>query len=320
MATNFKVGLRPHPEPTMETPPRLWSQHLANLARAAFWLLLVVVVLSQLFGGRGVEKERAAVLGRFEGERKSRVIALIHRQESASLFGVPVSGSISIDDSEAVLRAIRLTPPEQPIDIILHTPGGLVLAAEQIAKALVERKGKVTVFVPHYAMSGGTLIALAADEVVMDANAVLGPVDPQIGEMPAASIVKAVQIKGPKNVSDEVLILADVAQKARVQVLAFVVQVLLKHMPEKQAVQVATVLTEGRWTHDFPITVQGARELGLKVTTDMPRTVYDLMDLYPQGGGIRPSVWYVPMRRAPAQGQQPAPGAGADDKGPGKVK
>jgi ClpP class serine protease len=293
----------------MEMKPRVWSWHLANLARAAFWLLLVFVIAAQLFGGGGQEKRRAEALGRFEGERKSRVIALIHRQESASMFGVAVPGSISIDDSEAVLRAIRLTPPDQPIDIILHTPGGLVLAAEQIAKALVERKAKVTVFVPHYAMSGGTLIALAADEVVMDPNAVLGPVDPQIGDLPAASIVKAVQIKGPQRVDDQILILADIAQKARVQVAAFVVQVLLKHMPEKKAVEVATILTEGRWTHDFPITVQMARSLGLKVSTEMPRQVYDLMDLYPQGGGVRPSVWYVPMRRpqqAPGTPGQPA--------------
>ena len=305
----------------METPKTPWSQHVYNLARAAFWLLLVFVIVTQVFGGRGVEKERAALLGKLEAERKSRVIALIHREEAGSLFGVPVSASISIDDSEAVLRAIRLTPPDQPIDIILHTPGGLVLAAEQIAKALVERKAKVTVFVPHYAMSGGTLIALAADEVVMDANAVLGPVDPQIGDMPAASIVRAVQIKGPQHVGDEVLILADMAQMARVQVLNFVVQVLLKQMPEKKAVQVATVLTEGRWTHDFPITVQAAQQLGLKVSTDMPRTVYELMDFYPQGGGIRPSVWYVPMRRAPAPVApgQTVPGARPEDKGPGKI-
>src|SRR5258706_3156320 len=217
----------------METPARLWSQHLANIARAAFWLLLVIVILLQLSGSRGLDRQRAASLGQFEESRNSRVIAMIHRQEGGSLFGVPVSGSISIDDSEAVLRAIRLTPPEQPIDIILHTPGGLVLAAEQIAKALVERKGKVTVFVPHYAMSGGPLIALAADEIVMDANAVLGPVDPQIGDMPAASIVKAVEIKGARRVSDEILILADISQKARVQVASFVMQVLLKHMPER---------------------------------------------------------------------------------------
>src|SRR2546422_261312 len=288
----------------METLLRLWSQPLANFARIAFWLLLAVIVLLQLTGSRGVDRQRAAMLGEFERERNSRVIAMIHRQEGASLFGVPVAGSISIDDSEAVLRAIRLAPPEQPIDIILHTPGGLVLAAEQIAKALVERKGKVTVFVPHYAMSGGTLIALAADEIVMDANAVLGPVDPQLGDMPAASIVRVVEIKGPQRVGDEFLMLADMAQKARVQVATFVAQVLGKHLSEKQSIQVATILTEGRWTHDYPITVQAARQLGLKVSTDMPLMVYGLMELYPQGGGIRPSVWYVPLRRG-----TPGPGA-----------
>src|SRR5712692_4323434 len=258
----------------MNGEKRNWSQQLANLARAAFWLLLVVLLLTQVTGSRSIDKQRAGLLGQFEQERKSRVIAMIHRQESASIFGVSVAGSISIDDSEAVLRAIRLTPPEQPIDVILHTPGGLVLAAEQIAKALVEHKGKVTVFVPHYAMSGGTLIALAADEIVMDANAVLGPVDPQIGDMPAASILKVVELKGPKGVGDELLILADIAQKARIQVATFVAQVLMKQMPEKQSFQVATVLTEGRWTHDYPITVQAARQLGLKVSTEMPLMVY----------------------------------------------
>ena len=89
----------------------------------------------------------------------------------------------------------------------------------------------------------------------------------------------------------------DMAQKARVQVATFVAQVLTKQMPEKQAYQVATVLTEGRWTHDYPITVQAARQLGLKVSTEMPLPIYELMELYPQGGGIRPSVWYVPLKR-----------------------
>ena len=150
-------------------------------------------------------------------------------------------------------------------------------------------------------MSGGTLIALAADEIVMDANAVLGPVDPQIGGMPAASIVKLLEFKKPAQMSDEVLILADMAQKSRVQVASFVAQLLLKHQPEKKAIEVATILSEGRWTHDFPITVQGARQLGLQVSTEMPRKVYDLMALYPQGGGSRPSVLYVPVRRGTSE-------------------
>ena len=273
-----------------------WWQRLASLAKILFWGVLVVMVLQQVYGSNKPAVARASVLERFQQERKSRVIALIHREETVTIFGVPVSSSISIEDSEAVLRAIRLTPEDQPIDVILHTPGGLVLAAEQIAMALVQRKARVTAFVPHYAMSGGSLIALAADEIVMDPNAVLGPVDPQIGDVPAASILRVVELKKPANVSDEMLVLADIAAKARVQVGVFVTEVLTKHMPKEKAVALATALTEGRWTHDFPITVPMARQLGFPVTTTMPRTVYDLMDLYPQGARGRPSVLYVPLR------------------------
>ncbi len=292
-----------------------WVNRIANTARAIFWTFLLLSLLSfvlvQFFASRNIQKVRNELLRGFEQDRKSRVIAMIHRQESFSVLGVPVSSNISIDASEAVLRAIRLTPADQPVDMILHTPGGLVLAAEQIAKALVEHKGKVTVFVPHYAMSGGTLIALAADEIVMDANAVLGPVDPQIGDMPASSIVSVLKVKKPAQIRDETLILADIAQKARGQVAIFVAQLLLKHMPEKKAIELATVLSEGRWTHDFPITVQAARQLGLKVSTDMPRKVYELMDFYPQTGGRRPSVIYVPVHqgrdeRGRASGNQPS--------------
>ena len=156
----------------MQTLKRSWSLRIGDFARAVFWVLVVGFMLFTVFGNRGSDTQRTDLLKRFEKERGSRVISLIHRQESTSVLGVAVNSHISIEDSEAVLRAIRLTPPEQPIDLILHTPGGLVLASEQIAKALVDHKGKVTVFVPHYAMSGGTMIALAADEIVMDVNAV----------------------------------------------------------------------------------------------------------------------------------------------------
>jgi ClpP class serine protease len=289
-----------------------WVQGLLALAKAALFVTIAVILVQQVyFSPNRLAAARAGVIKRFELERKSRVIALIHRQETVSVFGVPVASNISIEDSEAVLRAIRLTPDAQPIDVILHTPGGQVLAAEQIAKALADRKGKVTVFVPHYAMSGGTIIALAADQIVMDANAVLGPVDPQIGDMPAASIVRMVEIKGPPNVSDQMLVLADVAQKARIQVAYFVSQILLrKGYSQKKAIEIATILSEGRWTHDFPILVQNAKQLGLPVSTDMPRTVYDLMDLYPQGAKGRPSVLYVPIRPGSSGAGTPPPQPG----------
>jgi ClpP class serine protease len=286
----------------IETVTRSSWGRLLSTTRTLFWIALVLIVVQQLYGPSRTAAARADLLDRLQQERKSRVIAMIHRQDTVSLFGVSVSSSIGIEDSEAVLRAIRLTPPDQPIDLILHTPGGLVLAAEQIAHALVERPGKVTVIVPHYAMSGGTLIALTADEILMDSNAVLGPVDPQIGDMPAASIVKLLELKPATQVSDEMLVMADVAQKARVQVATFVAEVLLKHLPKERAAMLAATLSEGRWTHDFPITVEAARQLGLPVFTNMPSSIYELMDLYPQAGEGRPSVMYVPLRRtAPAR-------------------
>jgi len=262
----------------------------------AFWIFVMLSALQPIVRQKLLELHRMRTLARFEEKRESRVIALVHRQETMSLLGFPLMRYIDVHDSEEVLRAIKLTDPEVPLDLLVHTPGGLVLAAGQIAKALRRHPGKVTVFVPHYAMSGGTLIALAADEIVMDPNAVLGPVDPQIGDMPAASILRVVELKKPANVSDEMLVLADIAAKARIQVGVFVAEVLIKHMPKEKAVALATALTEGRWTHDFPITVPMARQLGFPVTTTMPRTVYDLMDLYPQGAKGRPSVLYVPLR------------------------
>ncbi|HWH77878.1 MAG TPA: ATP-dependent Clp protease proteolytic subunit [Candidatus Binatus sp.] len=293
-------------EPTT-TPPKSWRRFF-RILNSLVWLFVVAIIVPQACGTYWTDRARTKLLTEFQNQRKSRVIAMIHRQETVSVLGVPVSNYIDIEDSEEILRAIRATPKDQPIDLILHTPGGLVLAAEQIAKALVEHKGKVTVFVPHYAMSGGTLIALAADEIVMDSNAVLGPVDPQIGDMPAASIVKILDFKKASQVSDEMLVLIDMAAKARVQVAAFVATILLKHLPKEKAGELATILSEGRWTHDFPIMVDGARQLGLKVSTSMPPMVYDLMDLYPQAGTGRPSVLYVPTRR-PGRDQSDSPKA-----------
>jgi len=289
---------------------RSWWRRPLRIVNSLVWVIVALIIIPQACGTYWTDRARTKLLERFQGERKSRVIAMIHRQETVSVLGVPVSNFIDIEDSEEILRAIRATPNDQPIDLILHTPGGLVLAAEQIARALVEHKGKITVFVPHYAMSGGTLIALAADEIVMDSNAVLGPVDPQIGDMPAASIVKILDFKKPSQVGDEMLVLIDMAAKARVQVATFVADILLKHYPKKKAAEIATILSEGRWTHDFPITVQIAQQFGLPITTNMPRIVYELMDLYPQSGSGRPSVLYVPLRR-PSKDQGELPKSGS---------
>jgi ClpP class serine protease len=204
---------------------------------------------------------------------------------------------IDVNDSEEVIRAIRLTDPSVPIDIVLHTPGGLVLAATQIVSAINRRKGKVTAIVPHYAMSGGTLIALAADEIILSDHAVLGPVDPQLGQYPAASLLKAVEQKSKDRILDETLILADQAKKAITQVQETVRELLRGKYPDPVVDNLAVTLSEGRWTHDFPITFDYAKALGLHVSSEMPPEVLDLMMLYPQPVRRFPTVEYLPGRR-----------------------
>jgi ClpP class serine protease len=211
-------------------------------------------------------------------------------------FGFPLARYIDMDDAEKVLNAIRTTPPEQPIDMILHTPGGLAIAALQIARALRAHPGRVTVFVPHFAMSGGTLVALGADEIVMTGHAMLGPIDPQINGMPAASIIKVASEKPLSEVDDQTLIFADLGQKAIDQLKRQATELLRAPMPPELAASLADKLTSGRWTHDYPITVGEARELGLPVNTAMPEDILDLMALFPQPVRTSTGVEFGPRR------------------------
>ncbi len=259
------------------------------------WLLFIISAISPLIQRRALEAKRLGTMRRIEQDRGSRLIALIHRQETLSLFGFPLMRYIDIQDSEEIIRAVKLTDDSVPIDIILHTPGGLVLASEQVAHALLRHPAKVTVFIPHYAMSGGTLIALAADEIVMDENAVIGPVDPQVGNYPAASIIQAVESKPVEKVDDETLILADVSRKAIRQVHNCVEKILSERMHQGEARRLATTLSSGKWTHDYPITFEEAATLGLPVTAGIPEDIYKFMTLFPQPPSRRPSVQYVPI-------------------------
>jgi len=260
------------------------------------WIFFLLSTLMPILRHRLLEMSRQRLMRKIEQKHNSRLITLIHRQEILSFLGIAFSRYIDIEDSEEVLRAIRLTPDDMPIDIILHTPGGLVLAADQIAHALIRHKAQVTVFIPHYAMSGGTMIALAADEIIMDENAVLGPIDPQVGKYPAASIIEVTKIKDVNETDDETLILADMAKKARAQVRETIVEILVGNdMAQEQAEKIAEALSCGQWTHDYPIGLEEARKLGMPVKEGLPKEIYSLMSLYPQAGGRRPSVQYIPV-------------------------
>ncbi len=269
-----------------------------------FWLLFLIFPLITYLQHKNLKLARMRILSRLERKYNMRFITMIHRQERIGFLGIPVYRFIDIEDSEEILRAIRSTPRNKPIALILHTPGGLVLAAAQIAQALKRHPAKKVVIVPHYAMSGGTLIALAADEIWMDESAVLGPLDPQIGmghdkpHLPAPSIIRVAKMKG-RDADDMTLILADVAEKAIAEMRDIIVNILADKVSRERAEEIAKMLTEGRWTHDYPLTVEELRELGLNVKTDIPEEIYTLMSLYPQAHQHRPGIEYLPLPMRP---------------------
>ena len=256
------------------------------------WIFFILASLQPAVERFVLLMRRRRSLEEIARARGATVITLIHRQETMSFLGFPIVRYIDIDDAESVLRAIRSTPKGQPIEIVLHTPGGLVLATRQIAAALADHDGQVTAVVPHYAMSGGTMIALAADEIVLDPHAALGPVDPQLGQQPAASILAAVEV--PQRHDDATLILADVARKAIAQVEGFVTRLLEPRLGREQAADVARLLATGTWTHDHPLLASELETLGLPVRIGVDEEERELMALYPQPRGRQPAVEYVP--------------------------
>jgi ClpP class serine protease len=246
------------------------------------WIFIALMALQPLLTGRWFAYHRLKAIQTIEKARGSRVITMIHRQEKRSLFGFNVARHIDLEDAQTIIAAIKETPAERPIDLILHTPGGLVLAAMQIARAVEAHPGKVTVFVPVYAMSGGTLIALAADEIVLGEFSVLGPIDPQIAGFPAASILRVRQSKPVEHIFDLTLVLADMSEKALAQVKRGAVELLTPRLDQASAEKLAEKLAGGHWTHDYALTAHEAAELGLPVSVGMPSEVLELMKLYPQ--------------------------------------
>jgi len=270
------------------------------------WLFFILASLQPAVQRQMMLRQRRRALTILSRKRQGTVITLIHRQESMSLLGFPIVRYIDIDDAESVLRAINETPAGRSIEIVLHTPGGMVIAARQIATALADHDGHVTAVVPHYAMSGGTMIALAADEIVVDAHASLGPVDPQLGQYPAASLVAVSERPGDHD--DQTLLMADVGRKAIAQVEGFTERLLGRYMPAERAAEVARLLATGTWTHDHPLQVHELQALGLPVRVGVPADERELMTLYPQPRGRPPSVEYAPGPPALSPARRGAPG------------
>ncbi len=105
-----------------------------------------------------------------------------------------VGFEVNDGDKDGFMATIHELDRSKGLDLILHTPGGETAATESLVDYLHSMFGtNIRAIVPHAALSAGTMIALAGNEIVMGKHSSLGPIDPQIFGMPAHGIVEEFQ-------------------------------------------------------------------------------------------------------------------------------
>lgn len=203
----------------------------------------------------------------FARSRGSLVLPIVHHE---------VDEYIDTDTAIEAIDLIRHAPDNAPIDIILHTPGGIASATQQILHALKHHPGRKTAFVPYRAKSAGTMIALACDEIVMGTSAVLGPIDPQYAWMPAPILAALTEHKSADRVSDEMLILSKMAQQAVDEARRFSCDYVNDAHKQDGTCALTNDLIGGGRNHDYPILPQEAASFGLNISTAMPEAAFGI--------------------------------------------
>lgn len=191
-----------------------------------------------------------------------------------------------IDDKDVVqaLATINSLDKNEPIDVILHTHGGFVSPTMQIAEVLVHRRRTAT-FVPIFAHSGGTMVALATQKIHMARGAALGPLDIQIrGPSFSGSARHIIEIA--EKLGDDADIELQVAAKEAKLTLenhaknvCAVMNRAHKGLFGWRGCELANTLTKGDMQHSEAINFAMAKRLHMRVARDIPKAVYALISV-----------------------------------------
>ena len=217
----------------------------------------IVMFLSPMIQLLGVSARRARLRRRIARARGTRVIDVVHHMETAAVFGVPLVHWVSAPLTRETARAVTQAPAAQPLDLVVHMPAGIALSAEAVCRALLQRTGKVTVIVPQYALSGALLLALAADEILMDEEATLGALDLRVDGRAAAAILLE-RTRSPRT------------------------RQLLQPFPAD-------------WTRDQTLNAADLRWLGFNVSTDLPPDLRRYLTLFRQPPHERPWPFLISL-------------------------
>jgi ClpP class serine protease len=202
------------------------------------------------------------------------VIEIIHDWSEFNLGPAGLPEYITFEQAFNIVRQIRAAK-DHPIAMVIHTMGGYSVPSDMIAKALSQHKGKKVAFVPYMAMSGGTVIALAADEISMGSAAALGAIDTQYAGWPASAFAFLKASKNIDYISDAYLMMVHISEQFERDAVSRAQKLV---NPAHDA-KVASELIMGGRPHGETISVAEARELGVNVAKkECPGEFYALVD------------------------------------------
>ncbi|WP_323762252.1 SDH family Clp fold serine proteinase [Maricaulis sp.] len=288
---------------------------LYGVAGAGLFVLIVAISTISLYlnrqravsDERQVYKLRRKRVARYEDAKKDYekfrkkiesgntvLIDLIHDLGDDFVGRDSAQQQIAFDEAFEAVASIRQANPRARIIVVLHTLGGYARPAHMISLALKQhlakarakghynpkREPQVIAYVPYVAMSGGTMIALAADKIVMDPTASLGPIDTIYGGFPTEAYKELLAQKGPLATQDVLVMLAHEAEKYDRYAGKVARDIVnpVHRVDEKVEHHIADTLSAGTLSHSQAITPEDAKALGMNVKTKIPDLIYGLVD------------------------------------------
>lgn len=122
-------------------------------------------------------------LGNISALRSNRMVIIYGSAFLQNSNTHPSNISIVSEDINGFMSCVHGSDFDRGLTLVLHTPGGSPDAAETIVSYLRSKFSDIEVIVPTYAMSAGTMVALASDRIIMGRQSQLGPIDPQMQTM-----------------------------------------------------------------------------------------------------------------------------------------
>ena len=278
---------------------------------AALIVVLLVVIIAMVASRRQhvsdeqqVAKLRRKRVARYEDAQRdydkfrkkvetsnTLLIEFIHDLGDEFIGRDSAQQQIVFDEAFEAVASIRQANPRSKIVIVLHTLGGYARPAHMIALALKQhlklakahnpkRDPHVIAYVPYVAMSGGAMIALAAEKVVMDPTASIGPIDTIYGGFPTETYHDLLDKKGPLATQDVLVMLAHEAEKYERYAIRVAREIVHpNHKAEGRAVNfLADYLSAGTISHSEAISPEDAEKLGMNISTKIPSEIYGLVD------------------------------------------